>query len=65
VCSVGSTVGPTDTKKLIGALLKLHETPEGASTLDAVRLAKFVPLDAKGLAAARDSYKPTAKTTTR
>lgn len=65
VCTVGSTVGPTDTKKLTGALLKLHETPEGASVLDAVRLSKFVPLDAKGLTAARDSYKSTAKPTTR
>jgi hypothetical protein len=65
VCSVGSTVGPADTKKLIGALLKLHETPEGASTLDAVRLSKFVPLDAKGLTAARESYKSPAKPKTR
>jgi hypothetical protein len=65
VCNVGSTVGPVDTKKLVGALLKLHETPEGASTLDAVRLSKFVPLDAKGLNAARESYKPAAKPKTR
>jgi hypothetical protein len=61
VCSVGSTVGPADTKKLVAALLKLHETPAGASTLDAVRLSKFVPLDAKGLNAARESYKLPAK----
>ena len=65
VCSVDSTVGPADTKQLIGALLKLHEIPEGTSALDAVRLAKFVPLDAKGLAAARASFRAGAKPTTR
>jgi ABC-type phosphate/phosphonate transport system substrate-binding protein len=65
VCTVGSSVGPSDTKKLTGALLKLHETPEGTSTLDAVRLSKFVPLDAKGLTAARESYTPPAKPKTR
>jgi hypothetical protein len=58
VCSVGSTVGPTDAKKFIAGLLKVHETPEGMSALEAVRLAKFVPLDGKELAAARASYKP-------
>ncbi len=60
-CTVDSTVGPADTKTLVGALLKLHEIPEGTSALDAVRLTKFVPLDAKGLAAARASYRPGAK----
>ena len=45
--------------------LKLHEIPEGTSALDAVRLAKFVPLDAKGLAAARASFRAGAKSTTR
>jgi hypothetical protein len=61
VCSVGSKVGPTDTKQLVAGLLKVHETPEGMAALDAVRLAKFVPLDGKGLADARASYKPSSK----
>ena len=65
VCGVGSTVVPADTKKLTGALLKLHEIPEGASALDAVRLSKFAPLDAKGLDAARECYKPPTKPATR
>jgi len=61
VCTVGSRVGSADTKQLVAGLLKVHEIPEGMSALDAVRLAKFVPLDGKGLAAARASYKPVAK----
>jgi len=61
LCTVGSTVGPTATKQLVAGLLKSHESPEGKSALDAVRLAKFVPLDGKALAAARASYRPGAK----
>jgi hypothetical protein len=61
VCTVGSTVGPTDAKQLVAGLLKVHETPEGMSALDAVRLAKFIPLDGKALANVRASYKPSSK----
>jgi len=65
VCTVGSSVGPADTSRLVAGLLKMHESPEGMSALDAVRLAKFVPLDGKQLAAARASYAPVAKTKAR
>jgi phosphonate ABC transporter substrate-binding protein len=58
VCTVGDSVGPADAKRIVAGLLKLHETPEGMAALDAVRLARFVPLDGKKLAAARASYKP-------
>jgi len=56
VCTVGSAVKPADASRLVAALLKLHESPDGMSALDSVRLAKFVPLDGKGLAAARAQY---------
>jgi hypothetical protein len=62
---VGSTVGLTDAKELLAGLLKVHETPEGMSALDAVRLAMFVPLDAKGLTAARESYRSGSRPKTR
>lgn len=65
VCSVGASVGPASTSQLVAGLLKLHESPEGMSALEAVRLAKFVPLDGKGVAAARAFYGPAAKTIAR
>jgi len=61
VCTVGTTVPPATAAQLVAGLLKLHATPDGAAALDAVRLAKFVALDAKGLAAARAAYRPAAK----
>ena len=65
LCSVGTAVGTTATNQLVAGLLKLHKTPEGASALDGVRLAKFVALDGKGLAAARTAYAPSSKTKAR
>jgi len=65
VCTVGTTVLPTTASQLTSGLLKLHQTPDGAAALDAVRLAKFVALDGKGLAAARASYRPATKTTSK
>jgi len=65
VCTVGNSVGPTATKQLVTGLLKMNETPEGLSALDAVRLARFVPLDGKGLDAARAAYAPATKTKAR
>jgi len=62
VCTVGSTVGPTASGQLTSGLLKLHQTPAGVAALDAVRLAKFVALDGKALAAARASYRPATTT---
>jgi len=61
VCAVDSRVGPFDAKQFVAGLLKVHESAEGMSALTAVRLANFVPLDGKGLAAARASYRPGAK----
>jgi ABC-type phosphate/phosphonate transport system substrate-binding protein len=65
VCTVGTAVGPTAASQLVTGLLKMHQTPEGLQALDAVRLAKFVPLERKELAAARASYGPGAKTKAR
>lgn len=65
VCTVGTSVGPTATKQLVAGLLKLNETPQGLSALDAVRLAKFVPPDRKALETARAAYAPGKKTTSR
>jgi len=65
VCTVGTSLGPTATKQLVAGLLKMSETPEGMSALDAVRLAKFVPLDGEVLAAARAAYAPGTKTRAR
>ena len=62
VCSVGTSVGATATNQLIAGILKLNETAEGVTALDAVRLARFVPLDGKGIAAARSAYRSVAKT---
>jgi hypothetical protein len=65
VCTVGTTVSSAAVSQLTAGLLKLHQSPEGAAALDAVRLAKFVALDAKGLGAVRASYRPVAKTKAR
>lgn len=65
VCTVGNTTPSSDVSRLVAALLKLHQKREGASALDSVRLARFVPLDAKRLAAARASYAAGANPATR
>ena len=65
VCNVGTGLGTADTKQFVAGLLKIHQTPDGLSALDAVRLAKFVGLDARGLAATRASYAPSATTSAR
>jgi hypothetical protein len=61
VCSVGTSLGKAATTRIVDGLLKMNETPEGASALNTVRLAKFVPLDGKGLAAVRAAYGSVAK----
>ena len=53
VCTVGATPKSEESARLVGALLKVDQTPEGRAALDAVRLSKFVPADAKAIAAAR------------
>lgn len=65
VCTVGSTMKPADATRVVGALLKVHQTGEGRAALDGVRLSKFVPPDTKAIAAARVSYGPAASTKTR
>jgi hypothetical protein len=59
LCTAGSGLTAGDAKTLVAGLLKMHESPEGAAALDAVRLAKFVPLDDPGLQSARNRYEPT------
>jgi len=54
--TIGPALGPIDAKRLTTGLLKMADTPDGAAALDAVRLARFVPLDDKALAQARRSY---------
>jgi hypothetical protein len=56
LCTAGSGLTAGDAKTLVAGLLKMHESPEGAAALDAVRLAKFVPADDKSLTSARDRY---------
>jgi hypothetical protein len=62
VCTVGAAAKSADAEKLISGMQKVGQSPEGTAALDAVRLAKFVPLDAKALAAARASYRPAVAT---
>jgi hypothetical protein len=65
VCTVGTSVGPTATGQLVAGMVKLNEVPDGVAALDAVRLAKFIPLDTKALAAARAAYRPAVTTKAR
>ena len=58
LCTVGPGLPAAEAKSLVAGLLKLHESPEGAAALDAVRLAKFVPLDDRAVAAVRSRYEP-------
>jgi hypothetical protein len=58
VCRVATAAKQADVDKLALGLLKAHQVEGGAAALDAVRLSKFVPLDAPALAAARASYRP-------
>jgi hypothetical protein len=53
VCTVGATSKSAESTRIVGALLKVDQTPEGRAALDAVRLSKFLPADAKAIAAAR------------
>jgi len=62
VCTVGASVPTASASQLVAGLLKLDKSDDGRAALDAVRLAQFVAVDAKGLAAARASYRPSVKT---
>lgn len=60
LCTAGAGLPADDAKKLVTGLLKMHESPEGAAALDAVRLTKFVPLDDRAIATLRSRYEPSA-----
>ncbi|HJQ97854.1 MAG TPA: PhnD/SsuA/transferrin family substrate-binding protein [Candidatus Polarisedimenticolaceae bacterium] len=56
LCTAGSGLPAADAQTLVAGLLKMHESAEGAAALDAVRLARFVPLDDRGLTTARTRF---------
>jgi len=56
LCSVGSSLPAPEIKTVGSGLLKMHESQDGAAALDAVRLARFTPLDTKSLSAAVAAY---------
>jgi len=56
VCTVGGAGRPPDAERLVAGLLRLHETTEGRSALDMVRMSRVVPLDERAVAASRSSY---------
>jgi len=56
LCTAGPGLPAGEAKSLVAGLLKMHESPEGAAALDAVRLAKFVPLDDRAVEAVRTRY---------
>jgi len=62
LCIAGPGLPAADEKTLVAGLLRMHESPEGAAALDEVRLARFVPLDNRGVTAALTRYElPQAK----
>lgn len=56
LCALGDRLPAARQKGLVAALSGLADTPAGAEALAGVRLARFVPADAKALANARDAY---------
>lgn len=56
LCALGDRLPAARQKGLVAALTGLAATPAGAEALAGVRLARFVPADAKSLASARDAY---------
>jgi hypothetical protein len=56
VAVVGRRVPPARWEKLAAALRTLPDDPAGAEALAGIRMSRFVPLDAKALAAARTAY---------
>ena len=56
LCALGDRLPAARQKGLVAALSNLASTPAGAEALAGVRLAGFVPADAKALASARDAY---------
>ncbi len=56
LCALGDRLPAARQKALVAALSNLASTPAGAEALAGVRLAGFVPADAKALASAREAY---------
>ncbi len=56
LCSIADRLPKAEVAGLVAALPRLADSPGGAAALAGVRLARFVPADAQGLAAARDAY---------
>ncbi len=56
VCTVGSRLAPARWKALEKAFLALPSTPDGRAAMEALRFARFAPLDAGALAEARRTF---------
>lgn len=56
LCALGDRLPAARQKAFVAALSNLASTPAGAEALAGVRLARFVPADAKALASAGDAY---------
>lgn len=56
LCTVGDRLPAAALARLVAALPRLGDSPAGAEALAGVRLARFVPADAKALASARAAY---------
>jgi hypothetical protein len=61
VATVGKRVPPARWTKLAAALRELPADPAGAEALAGVRMARFAPLDAPALSAARAAYREAAR----
>jgi hypothetical protein len=56
LCTVGNRLPPARWRELERALLGLHSDPRARAALEGVRVVRFAPLDAPGLAAARRDF---------
>jgi hypothetical protein len=56
LCAIGNRLPAPRLDGLVEAFTQLGASPAGAEALAGVRLARFVPADAKSLASARDAY---------
>ena len=56
IATVDRRLAPARWTKIAAALRDLPSAPAGAEALAGIRMARFVPLDAKALAAARSAY---------
>jgi hypothetical protein len=61
VAAVGNRLPSRSWRELDAALRSMHSDPKGAAALDAVRVARFEPLDGRALVAARKAYAASAR----